>query len=137
MNDYFKPAYTRWFYSPRTFWGNIYSTFFWLKCCWQRAFRGWSDEDWWNMAQYLSTITLPMLKRFKEQTHGYPGWGRASTPEKWDTLLDEMIGAFEAAKRVTDDEYNLETWFEDSERDMETFRTKSKIFMKWFFYLWD
>jgi len=137
MNSYFKPAYMRWFYSPSTFWGNICETFSWLKHCWQRAFRGWSDRDWWNMAHYLSTITLPMLRRFKEQTHGYPGWGKASTPEGWDALLDEMIEAFEAAKRATDDEYCLKSWLEDSQKDMEHFKKKSKVFIGWFFHLLD
>jgi len=96
-----------------------------------------------------------MLKQLKENQHGYPGHGQASTPEKWDALLDKMIEGFEAAKRVDDDDYYKEIsgdsleaiinapsgdtkkWIEASEKDQKIFHDGIKLFNKWFFALWD
>ena len=155
MKDYFKPAYMRWFYSPKTFWSNIEASIYWVKHCWQRAFRGWADCDWWNMAAYLVEIIVPMLKQLKEYQHGYPGQGQASTPEKWDAILDKMIDGFEAAKRVNNDEYykeitgdsleliknapisEIKEWGEASKKDQKIFHDNMRLFNKWFFALWD
>lgn len=155
MNNYFKPTYMRWFYNPSTFWENITHTARWLKWCWQRAFRGWADCDWWNMDYYLVEIILPMLKELKKNQHGYPGHGQASTPEKGDAILDRMIEGFEAANRVTEDDYykqisgdsieamgnapreEILEWGEASKRDQKIFSDKMKLFNKWFFALWD
>jgi len=94
-----------------------------------------------------------MLKQFKVNLHGYPGWGQASTPEKWDSLIDRMIEGFEAANRVAEDDYFKETnadiltrkptreevlvWVEASERDQKIFKDSMRVFTKWFFGLWD
>ena len=153
MNDYFKPTYMRWFYSPATFWSNIIATFRWVKHCWQRAFRGYADCDGWGITFYMVEIMPPMLKQFKVDTHGYPGWGQASTPEKWDAVLDKIIEGFEAGKRVNDDEYFMATnadiltrqptreevlsWGELSKADQKIFNDNMKLFIKWFFHLWD
>jgi len=153
MNDYFKPAYERWFYSPKTFWENIVETSHWFKYLWQRAFRGWADCDCWSIASYLVEIMPPMLKRFKRDLHGYPGWGQASTPEKWDYLIDQMIEGFEAGKRVEVDDYYMATnadiltrnptreevlsWNELYKVDRKIFNDNMKLFIKWFFHLWD
>ena len=153
MNDYFKPSYLRWFYSPKTFWGNIVSTLYWVKHCWQRAFRGYADCDWWSMDGYLVTVLTPMLKDLKKHQHGYPGHGKASTPEKWDAILDKMIEGFEAGNRVLEDDYFKETnadiltrsptkeeidgWVEASMKDQKVFKDGMKLFSEWFFALWD
>ena len=144
MNNYFKPTYTRWLHSPSTFWGNISETFRWLKWSWRRAFRGWADCDWWSMDAYLVVIILPMLKELREKNISYPGHGQASTPEKWDAILDKMIEGFEAAQRILEDEYykeisgdNFDAWGEASKKDQELFHRSMKLFNKWFFSLWD
>lgn len=143
----------RWFYSPSSFWSNIVATSRWLKHCWQRAFRGWADCDCWGIASYLVEIMPPMLKRFKADMHGYPGWGQASTPEKWDAVLDKIIEGFEAGRRVNDDDYYMSTnadiltrkpareevlsWVKLSKVDQKIFNDDMKLFIKWFFHLWD
>jgi len=137
MNDYFKPTYERWFYNPSTFFGNIISTLRWVKWCWQRAFRGWADCDWWNMDAYLVGIILPMLRQLRKEQHGYPSYGEASTAEEWDAILDRMIEGFEAADRVLNDDYykEIEEWWEASKRDQKVFEDSMKLFGKWFFAL--
>jgi len=148
MNDYFKPGYSRWFHGA--FWGNIKATFYWIKHCWQRAFRGWADCDWWGMDNYLIEVILPMLKQLKENQHGHP---IGLTSEKWDAILDRMIEGFEAGKRVIDDEYYIKTnadiitrqptgeeingWIETEKVDQRIFVGGMKLFSKWFFALWD
>lgn len=121
----------------------------------QRGKRGWADCDWWGMDYYLIGIILPMLKELKEHCHGYPGYGKVSTPEKWDSTLDEMILGFEAGKRICENEYFdifQPNWFEKNEKltsdtlkkcqeetlkDQKLFHEKIKLFNKYFFSLWD
>jgi hypothetical protein len=94
-----------------------------------------------------------MIKHLKETTHGYPGHSEADTPEKWDTILDEIVLSFEAANRVCNDEYYTETnsdildrkptkkeihqWRVKSRKDQRIFHKGMKLFDKWFFNLWD
>ena len=121
----------------------------------QRGKRGWADCDWWEMHYYLTKITLSMLKELKKNSHGFPGHGKASTSEEWDMRLDEMIEAFEAAKRVSEDEYYKEVSGDSLEAvrkatskeirecgklnlaDQKLFKKKIKVFVEWFFNLWD
>jgi len=54
----------------------------------QRGQRGYADCDWWNMNAYLIRIILPMLREMRSSSIGYPGWGEASTPKKWNNILE-------------------------------------------------
>ena len=121
----------------------------------QRGWRGWAECDWWEMHYYLTKITLSMLKELKKNSHGYPGCKNASTSEEWDMRLDEMVEAFEAAKRVSEDEYYKEVsgdsleairdatpkeirkWGKLNWADQKLFKKKIKVFNDWFFNLWD
>ena len=100
----------------------------------QRGRRGYADCDWWEMDSYLTRIILPMLKRLRNESMGYPGYGQASTPEKWKSLLDEMIECFEIAQRIDGWDYDL---YNDSLADIKLFEKKMKVFTRWFFALWD
>ena len=110
-----------------------------LKWCWQRAFRGWGDCDCWSMQSYLIDIIIPMLEAMKGRSVSYPGVRGASTPEQWDTRLDEMIEGFEAARRVIELDYQIDApeWKGLMESDIKLFKARMKIFTKWFFALWD
>ncbi len=101
----------------------------------------------------MTEILPPMLRQFKENLHGHPGWGAASTEEKWDSLIDRMIEGFDAASRVDKDEYyigtnadiltrkptseEVESWIELSKADQQIFKDNMKLFTEWFFALWD
>jgi len=124
-----------------------------IKWFYQRGRRGWADCDWWDMSGYLIGIILPMLKELREYQHGYPGTGDADTPEKWNVILDRMIFGFEAGKRVSNDDYFLETnadilirkptsdevrsWGEKSMADQQIFKEGTELFIKWYWALWD
>jgi len=130
MNDYFKPHYRRWFYNFYTFRSNIGSTFRWLKWTWQRAFRGYADCDSWNIDSYFNVTILPLLKRFRKNHCGYPA---STTPEKWESILDRMIEAFEAADRIESLNYDdMNDW----KKDMKLFQKDGKLFIKHFLALW-
>ena len=103
----------------------------------QRGRRGYADCDWWAMDFFLVGIILPMLKRMKADEIGYPGYGKASTPEKWDALLDEMIEGFTVAQKIIDGDYPPEQFLELLAQDKKVFEKKAKVFIKWFFHLWD
>jgi hypothetical protein len=105
-----------------------------LSGTWLNRFLNWTHEkktrkikiridkyDTWNMDHTLSLIILPMLKKMKEEKHGYPRVDKEDVPEHlwvakepdeddfqhsfqseyWDWVLDEMIWAFE--QKVDDD----------------------------------
>jgi len=58
-------------------------------------------EDWdtWNVDITLSHIIAPLLRKYKEQNHGYPS---TLDKEKWDNMLDSMIYSFEFKSTHTD-----------------------------------
>jgi len=114
------------------FFCNIYK----VKWFYQRGKRGYADCDCWSMDSYLCSIIIPMLRQFGEG--GYPGYGAASTSEKWKKLLGEMVEGFEAARRVIDRDYpDGSEWLESTNADIKLFQKKSKLFIRWFFHLWD
>jgi hypothetical protein len=126
-----------------------------IKWFFQRGRRGWADCDTWSIMDYLSRITPEMLRHMQENAHGYPGYGKARTFGRWIDLLEEMIEGWEAAQRVCEDDYVDRVqprWFEKGEkltkktlnktmrmskRDQKLFEAKMKIFVEWFFHLWD
>jgi len=135
MIDYFKPCYMGW-HRPYTFFYNIRETFYWLRSCHQRAFKGWADCDCWDMDYYLSKIIPAMLRDLKDNRFGQP---EELTEEEWDKKIDEMIEGFEAARRVIDLDYpdNGEDLGKMVNADQKLFKAKGKLFIKWFFDLWD
>ena len=143
-----------------------------IKWFYQRGSRGWADCDWWNMSYYLASVIIPMLKEIKEKKHGVPcalDENFEEAEKKWDIIVDEMIEAFEAAKRIIDDDYYEEVsgdrfddvgsmdfsteslnkfldsiphsevlqWVAMSKADQKIFFKKGKLFIKYFFSLWD
>lgn len=62
------------------------------------------NYDVWNADDTLALIITPVLKKLKEQKHGYPFVDLGDVPEhvrtlsdseRWDWVLNEMIWAFE------------------------------------------
>jgi len=155
LMDYSSNLFEKIWWPTRRFFLDIPYNIKKIKWFWQRGTRGWADCDCWDMGYYLAKIIVPMLKHLKKNKIGYPGYGKASTSEKWDALLNEMVEAFEAAKRVIDDDYYKEVsgdsieaihnatreeiikWGELSKADQKLFEKKVKIFIKWYFHLWD
>lgn len=165
MNEYFKyTAPYRWFYSPKTFFGNIEYFFRWIKWTCQRAFRGYADCDTWGFDDYLSEVISNGLKHLKKYTHGHPC--AFNSQKEWEVALQTMIDGFEAAKNISSLDYIDEcitgyephemhvtdgsTFIEENwpiidnnkikliEKDlMDKFNAGMKLFHKHYFGLWD
>ena len=94
----------------------------------QRARRGWADSDTWSLYGYLDSWMPAALRHLKEHKHGVPtcmfvlgdtvvggDWqgnpseeGMVRAEARWDAIMDKMIEAFEASKRISDGIYEAE-----------------------------
>jgi hypothetical protein len=97
----YKATY-KWNSEPKYIWSNIEDFFYWIKCFFQRGWRGYADCDVWDMHVYLIEVMLPMLKQLKVKKHGHPA---AYTEARWEKIMDKMIKGLEAGERVLDDNY--------------------------------
>jgi hypothetical protein len=98
------------------------------KFVFQRARRGWADSDTWSLDCYLDSWMPAALRHLKENKHGVPScmfmpedlisegdWQGNSSDEgmlraqaRWDAIMDKMIEAFEASRRISDGLYEAE-----------------------------
>ena len=70
--------------------------------------------DTWNMDTTLSHIVVPMLKQLKATKHGHPS---QLTEAGWNSILDEMIFAFESKLIDWEDQY-YGPFIEDPEKNL-------------------
>ncbi|MBQ6795457.1 MAG: hypothetical protein IJO83_04855 [Clostridia bacterium] len=79
-----------------------------LRNAWQRANKGYSYEDVWNMDSWFLRIVPQMLSEFIRDHHGHP----VDMPEEeWDKILIQMEKAFRNAYEETtefENPYELE-----------------------------
>ena len=112
--------------------------------------------DTWSMDHTLAHIVLPMLVQLKATNHGYPS---GLTEKKWDSIMDEMIWAFEQECREDwesdyyeyremgpeeskdpDSLFGLKLVWEDRERQkahQKRMTNGFKLFGKYYQNLWD
>ena len=149
----------------------------------QRARRGWADSDTWSLDSYLDSWMPAALRHLKENKHGVPScmfmpedliseedWqgnpsdeGMVRAQIRWNAIMDKMIEAFEASRRMSDGLYKAElgdyplrrpsgvsvdAWeavrenhFAASrlltERDQKIFEEGMALFVKHYHSLWD
>jgi len=111
-----------------------------IKFLYQRWVRGWDDSETWNLDISLSKLILPRLKRFKELNTGCPvlteGFGHikemdnAANKEKWNSIIDDMIFAFDYYANEKQFEYPL------NEKDDARAKNGMQLFAKHFESLW-
>ena len=136
MDNYFKPSYMRWFYSPKTFFGNIKATFDWLGEAWQRAFHGYSNRDAWETFNYLTIVSSGLIKELRDAYSSHPV---DLTPEEWKAILTSILEGFQASERMSEWPYEgtPEEERELFEKDKVTFETGMGLLTKWWLNLWD
>jgi len=134
MKDYFKPAYTFWFYSFDSFLGNIKETIAWIKQFLQRGFRGYADIDTWELFAYLNQIIIPLLTYLRDNHCGFPA---KYTDKKWIDSLNVMIKGFEASDRMAESDYPMSTFQTCWNIDEKIFKKGMKEFTKHYLSLWD
>ena len=122
----------------------------------QRAIRGWADEDTWGLCDYLADVIAQTVNHLKNTQHGMPA---DLTEGQWADTLNKIRDTFEIAKRITDDDLYLienkkdrEKWEEIlkklnkkhktnqrcmSDNEINEYREGWKLFQKYFFNLWD
>lgn len=64
-----------------------------IKWFFQRLFKGYSDEELWNLNDHIIKYTLKRLKVFRKETQGFPS--DLNSFEEWERILDEIIWAME------------------------------------------
>ena len=73
-----------------------------VKYAWQRARRGYSDRDLWDLSSYLANILVPGLTALRDNNTGFPA---GLTQKQWKKELDIMIRGFEAHRAICMGEY--------------------------------
>lgn len=82
----------------------------------QRARRGWSDADTWNLDTYLTQLIAGALTHLADRSHGYPA---ESSPEEWAQVLQRIAGPLAAYGRC-----DWETADEDLDEYLEEYRAR-------------
>ena len=127
---------------------NIRRPFIWLRDLpreirWfiQRGKRGYADCDLWSFDNYLANMLPKALRQFKERLYAYPATDGAETPEKWNSILDQMIEGFEAIRDNDDDfirpgENDGTAYIERYHVAQSKLDHSMQLMSKWFTSLW-
>ncbi len=107
-------------------WDAPSDTYYSIKYAYQRVTRGWDDRAVWSIDWWLDDKMPAMLRKLKEDKHGTPmsmfdglptenddGYTHsdetfAIAEERWNAILDKMIAAFEASRRMQNMTYEEE-----------------------------
>jgi hypothetical protein len=129
FDDVDDPVRTKVYWAVRRFWTNHWlcnprGVYFDIKCAYQRVTRGWDDRAVWSVDYWLDDKMPAILRKLKKDKHGIPmdmfdglpvnDEGFHAAPEmeiaeaRWDEVIDKMIAAFEASRRVKDMDYEKE-----------------------------
>jgi hypothetical protein len=106
----FTHGYLPWY--PRFWWDNICHFFHTIKWAWQRATRGYSDHDTWNLDTYYSDMLIASLSQFRAETMGYPGY--MNDIDEWYAILDKIILLLKQANEdePLEEKNELAEWYE-------------------------
>lgn len=82
------------YYKRPPYWWSDFT--YWLKrkfvYPFQRFFRGYADEDLWNLDTFYGEIIVKSIRAFRDKTCSYPP---NLTFEEWQSVLDDIAFAFE------------------------------------------
>ena len=79
-----KVGYIGWrhlFYNIRQFFRNI-------GFAWQRATKGYSDYDLYELDYFYHDLIIASLEQFRKNTHSFPV---GLTPDEWDQILKQIV----------------------------------------------
>ena len=107
----FTNGYMPWY--PRNWWSNIKYFFRAIKWGWQRAIRGYSDYDTWDLDIYYSRMMIASLSQFRAETMGYPGY--MENIEEWYEILDKIILLLKQSNEdePLEEKNELAEWYEE------------------------
>ena len=72
----------------------------------QRARRGYSERDVWNLDHYLATVIAGGCRALAADTHGYPNSG-PDDPFTFEDWQKELRHAADLFQEIADDDYGL------------------------------
>ena len=106
----FTGGYMPWY--PRNWWDNIKHFFLTIKWGWQRATKGYSDYDTWDLDVYYSNMIIASLSRFRAETMGYPGY--MENIDEWYAILDKIIFLLKQANgdEPLEEKNELAKWYD-------------------------
>jgi len=104
----------------------------------QRGFRGFGDNDTWDMDSYLSLMIPQALKELKKYSHGLPTWRKGKSEKQakkeWIEIQNKIIKSFELAQKYINLNIPPDEWKEKYEKQ---YKEGMNLFRDWFFALWD
>ena len=86
-------------------WHNFTNFFKQIKWAYQRATRGYSDWDLWDLDSYYVQLMINSMHDFAEKTNSHPS---GMTHEDWQELVHTIARCFEESQESLED--NLESW---------------------------
>lgn len=136
-------GYRRWYRygwrSPRILYKRFRNRHRWgfrLRMAKQRAVRGYSDDQLWNLNSALATLTVAGVKAMREWAHSYPAefaeppHGDGTGWETWDGILARIEEGFQAW-------LDEDGWFHDKPEAEAKFNDAMGLYAHWFGALWD
>jgi len=102
-----------------------------IKYAWQRVFRGYDDR--WHFSTYsmIGDTLIKALGGLKKYHTGYPAHLKGNGKE-WKQILGEIIKGFKAARKISEtfNPKKIKVYNKDFQKGM-------KLFVKYYFSLWD
>lgn len=107
----FTGGYMPWY--PRNWFDNIKYFFRTIKWGWQRATKGYSDYDTWDLDVYYSRMMIASLSQFRAETKGYPVC--MNDIKEWYAILDKIIFLLKQANEdePLEEKNELAEWYEE------------------------
>jgi len=121
-----------------------------IKHYWQRATRGYSDEDLWGFQDYLSVMIPSALRRLKEMNSSCPSdlYDEKKVNDefhKWNEILEEIAQGFEATKnpdcmywdKAKEGYMEMKYDKKKSAQQAKKFERGMDLFKEYYYNLWD
>lgn len=108
----FKVSYLPWRYFPNWF-KNIGLFFRRFKWAWQRATRGYSDWDLWDLDQFYVKLFKDSLWALSEITHGWPANNDFPEFEDWTNYLKDISRLFDMSREEYIYENKLNPYYDE------------------------
>lgn len=116
---------------------NSHAPLFRLRMAWQRATRGYGDDDLWSLNYALAKLAVAGCRYMREAAHGYPSefaepeyGGDGGGWEKWEDILRRIEEGFQAW-------LDEDGWFHDKPEQEAKFKDAMELYAHWFSALWD
>ena len=137
LNLFRKEDYCPWQW-PSNWPKNIKHFFHCFKYAYQRATKGFSDWDRWDLDLFYNHLFVNSLWEFAEKAIGYPGNEEFPTMESWQKYLNEIADLFEQSIEGYETPKNpYEQEFEDmitkEGRDYNNLTSEEKALSKKYF----